>query len=98
MPPAARAGLAGRRPPALAGWRRQTAVPRRRRAGFVWTPTVDDDMVELFFDEAHERLEALAGKLVEIERRPDDAELLRDVFRDLHTIKGIVGDGRAARR
>ncbi|MEJ7601186.1 MAG: response regulator [Kofleriaceae bacterium] len=57
-------------------------------AGFVWTPTVDDDMVELFFDEASERLEALAGKLVEIERRPADGDLLRDVFRDLHTIKG----------
>src|SRR5207244_7907825 len=48
----------------------------------------DDDMVELFFDEATERIEALAGKLVEIERRPDDGELLRDVFRDLHTVKG----------
>lgn len=57
-------------------------------AGFVWTPTVDDDMVDLFFDEATERLDALAGKLVEIERRPADADLLRDVFRDLHTVKG----------
>jgi two-component system chemotaxis sensor kinase CheA len=56
--------------------------------GFSWTPTVDDDMVELFFDEAHERLEALSGKLLEIERRPNDGELLRDVFRDLHTVKG----------
>ncbi len=57
-------------------------------AGFSWTPTVDDDMIELFFDEATERLEALATKLIDIERRPDDAELLRDVFRDLHTVKG----------
>ncbi|HEY5928254.1 MAG TPA: response regulator [Kofleriaceae bacterium] len=56
--------------------------------GFVWTPAVEDDMVELFFDEATDRLEALAGKLVEIERRPDDADLLRDVFRDMHTVKG----------
>lgn len=55
---------------------------------FAWTPAVDEDMVELFFDEAAERLEALAGKLVEIERRPDDIDLLRDVFRDLHTVKG----------
>ncbi|MBX3161426.1 MAG: response regulator [Deltaproteobacteria bacterium] len=55
---------------------------------FVWTPTVEDDMVELFFDEANERLEALAGKLVEIERRPGDGDLLRDVFRDMHTVKG----------
>ena len=57
-------------------------------SSFVWTPTVEDDMVELFFDEATDRLDALAGKLVEIERRPHDAELLRDVFRDMHTVKG----------
>ena len=57
-------------------------------AGFAWAPTVDDDMIELFFDEATERIAALAGKLVEIERRPGDVELLRDVFRDLHTVKG----------
>ncbi len=61
-----------------------TAAP----VGFVWVPNVDDDMVELFFDEATERLEALATKLIDIERRPDDQELLRDVFRDLHTVKG----------
>ncbi|MCX5743615.1 MAG: ATP-binding protein, partial [Proteobacteria bacterium] len=63
--------------------------------GFVWTPTVDEDMIDLFFDEANERVEALAGKLIEIERAPGgDAkseqgdEMLRDVFRDLHTVKG----------
>jgi two-component system chemotaxis sensor kinase CheA len=55
---------------------------------FAWTPAVDDDMVELFFDEATERIAALAGKLVEIERRPHDGELIREAFRDLHTIKG----------
>ncbi len=55
---------------------------------FTWTPAVEEDMVELFFDEATERVEALAGKLVDMERRPEDAELLRDVFRDMHTIKG----------
>jgi len=56
--------------------------------GFTWVPSVDDDMIELFFDEATERVAALAGKLIDIERRPGDGELLRDVFRDLHTIKG----------
>ncbi len=56
--------------------------------GFIWTPAVEDDMIELFFDEATERIEALAGKLVEIERKPEDGDLLRDVFRDLHTVKG----------
>ena len=57
-------------------------------AAFVWTPAVDEDMIELFFDEATDRVEALAGKLVEIERRPNDIDLLRDVFRDMHTVKG----------
>ncbi|HLU69067.1 MAG TPA: response regulator [Kofleriaceae bacterium] len=53
-----------------------------------WLPSVDDDMVELFFAEVNERLEDLSVKLVEIESRPDDPELVRDVFRDLHTLKG----------
>lgn len=66
----------------------QPPPPAAQAAGFVWTPTVDEDMVELFFDEATERVEALAQKLVEIERRPDDKELLKDVFRDMHTVKG----------
>jgi chemotaxis protein histidine kinase CheA/CheY-like chemotaxis protein len=57
-------------------------------AAFVWSPTVDDDMIELFFDEASERLEALATKLIDIERNPSDAELLREIFRDMHTVKG----------
>ncbi len=64
--------------------------------GVTWTPTVDDDMIELFFDEANERLEQLGGKLIELERRPGDAELIKDVFRDLHTVKGssaMVGLG-----
>lgn len=65
-----------------------TAPAATGSPSFTWVPTVDDDMIELFFDEATERVEALAGKLVEIERRPDDADLLRDVFRDMHTVKG----------
>ncbi len=90
------------RPGALSGVREQAAgnaqqaagggqlaeVETARPAEVAWTPTVDDDMVELFFAEVHERLEALAIKLVDVEGRPEDAELLRDVFRDLHTIKG----------
>ena len=67
---------------------REPERAEKPEAGVVWTPTVDDDMVELFFAEVNERLEGLAIKLVETESRPDDAELLRDVFRDLHTIKG----------
>jgi chemotaxis protein histidine kinase CheA/ActR/RegA family two-component response regulator len=56
--------------------------------GFMWIPSVDDDMIDLFFDEATDRIDAISGKLLEIERRPGDGELLRDLFRDLHTVKG----------
>jgi two-component system chemotaxis sensor kinase CheA len=53
-----------------------------------WIPHVDDDMVELFFDEFDQRIEDLAMKLLDLEQKPGDAESVRDVFRDLHTIKG----------
>ena len=77
------ATTAGAAPPAAPPAPAALAEP-----GFTWTPAVDDDMIELFFDEATERVAALAGKLVEIERRPADGELVREVFRDLHTVKG----------
>lgn len=53
-----------------------------------WHPEVDDDMLELFFVEVDDRIENLSVKLLDIEQRPGDQELLRDVFRDWHTIKG----------
>ncbi len=53
-----------------------------------WQPTVDEDMIDPFLDECQERLEDLAQRLVELERAPDDAELVRAIFRDLHTLKG----------
>lgn len=65
-------------------------------ADHAWSPSVDDDMLELFFDEVDERIEDLAMKLIELEQRPGDAEIVRDVFRDLHTLKGssaMVGLG-----
>ncbi|HWN67747.1 MAG TPA: Hpt domain-containing protein, partial [Haliangium sp.] len=53
-----------------------------------WIPHVDDDMVELFCDEVDQRIEDLAMKLLDLEQKPGDPEIVRDVFRDLHTIKG----------
>ena len=54
----------------------------------LWQPTVDADMVDPFLDECQERLEGLAERLVELERAPEDEELIRAIFRDLHTLKG----------
>ena len=56
-----------------------------------WVPTVDEDMLDLFFQEADERLDALSTKLLELEDRPDDGEYIRELFRDLHTLKGSSG-------
>jgi len=70
-------------PPALAARGDAPSV-----AGEVWKPTVDQDMIELFFDEVRERLDDLAVKLLEIEGRPGDGNLVTDIFRDLHTVKG----------
>ncbi len=58
---------------------------------FVWEPQLDEDMIEMFFEEANDRLEALSEKLVELEQRPEDDELVREIFRDLHTVKGSSG-------
>ncbi len=62
--------------------------PSVKSGEVAWHPEVDDDMLELFFVEVDDRIENLSVKLLDIEQRPGDQELLRDVFRDWHTIKG----------
>jgi two-component system, chemotaxis family, sensor kinase CheA len=56
-----------------------------------WVPQVDEDMIDPFIDEANERLEGLAQKLLRLEEAPHDTELVRALFRDLHTVKGSSG-------
>ena len=46
---------------------------------------------ETYAAEASELLAELEGSLLELERRPGDAELIARVFRSLHTIKGSGG-------
>lgn len=52
-----------------------------------WVPSVDEDMIDPFLDECQERLAGLGERLIELEREPDD-ELVKAIFRDLHTLKG----------
>lgn len=55
---------------------------------------VDPDMKEIFDSfivETLEILERLDFQLVELENTPDNTELLNDVFRSFHTIKGTSG-------
>jgi len=51
----------------------------------------DDEMkeiVESFIVETKELLEKLDNDLVELEKRPEDLEILNAIFRYVHTIKG----------
>lgn len=51
----------------------------------------DDEILQDFMVEAGEILEQLNEQLVELERSPDDHDLLNAVFRGFHTIKGGAG-------
>lgn len=48
----------------------------------------DEEILQDFLVEAGEILEQLNEQLVELEQRPNDADLLNAVFRGFHTIKG----------
>ena len=50
-----------------------------------------DKHTEAFLQEAAELLEVLESSLIELEARPDDEELVGQIFRALHTIKGSGG-------
>ena len=52
---------------------------------------VDDEILQDFLIEAGEILEQLGEQLVQLEQRPQDADLLNAVFRGFHTIKGGAG-------
>ncbi len=53
-----------------------------------WVPPLDDDMIAAFLDECVERLDGLGQRLLVLEERSQDRELVNEVFRDLHTLKG----------
>jgi two-component system chemotaxis sensor kinase CheA len=50
-----------------------------------------DEMLQDFLTEAGELLAGVDNKLVDLEKRPGDAELLNEIFRGFHTIKGGAG-------
>lgn len=49
---------------------------------------MNDELLESFLVEAREILETLGHDLVDLEKRPTDAELLNKIFRGVHTLKG----------
>ncbi len=50
-----------------------------------------EELLQDFLLEAGELLSQVDNKLVELEKRPEDRELLNDIFRGFHTIKGGAG-------
>jgi two-component system chemotaxis sensor kinase CheA len=50
-----------------------------------------EELLQDFLLEAGELLSQVDNKLVDLEKRPDDRELLNDIFRGFHTIKGGAG-------
>jgi two-component system chemotaxis sensor kinase CheA len=50
-----------------------------------------DDLISEFITETSESLAVLDLELVKLERNPNDAEILSNIFRLVHTIKGTCG-------
>jgi two-component system, chemotaxis family, sensor kinase CheA len=51
----------------------------------------DEEILEDFLVEAGEILELLSEQLVQLEKQPDDKDLLNAIFRGFHTVKGGAG-------
>ena len=54
----------------------------------VWQPSLAEDMLAAFLDECVERTDSLTERLLRLEQNADDRELVSEIFRDLHTLKG----------
>ena len=49
---------------------------------------VDQEILEDFMVEAGEIIDNISNQLVDLEKTPDDHELLNSIFRGFHTVKG----------
>ncbi|MDR1475504.1 MAG: chemotaxis protein CheA [Holosporales bacterium] len=50
-----------------------------------------DDLIDEFLEETNENLNILGGTLLDLEKQPNNPEILNEVFRNFHTIKGSGG-------
>ncbi len=51
----------------------------------------DADLVAGFIAEAFEHLEAIEVNVLDLEQAPDDMEIINNIFRPFHTVKGVSG-------
>ncbi len=63
----------------------------RNGRAFIYGVVVMDDLLSEFLTETNEGLAVLDVELVKLEQNPNDEELLSNIFRYMHTIKGTCG-------
>lgn len=51
----------------------------------------DIDLINGFIEEAFEHLETIEVNVLALEQNPDDPDLINNIFRPFHTIKGVSG-------
>ncbi|MBU0728829.1 MAG: chemotaxis protein CheA [Proteobacteria bacterium] len=51
----------------------------------------DRDLLSGFIDEAFEHLEGIEVNILDLEQNPDDINIINNIFRPFHTIKGVSG-------
>ena len=51
----------------------------------------DTELLSGFIDESLEHLETIEANVLELENNPDDLEIINNIFRPFHTIKGVSG-------
>lgn len=51
----------------------------------------DADLVAGFVSEAFEHLEAIEVNVLDLEQAPDDIDIINNIFRPFHTVKGVSG-------
>jgi len=50
-----------------------------------------NDYIEVFLDESNEHLQSMNDHLLELEKNPEDLEIVNEIFRSAHTLKGMAG-------
>ncbi|MFC1523586.1 chemotaxis protein CheA [Thermodesulfobacteriota bacterium] len=51
----------------------------------------DTELLSGFIDEAFEHLEGIEVNILDLEQNPEDLEIINNIFRPFHTIKGVSG-------
>ncbi len=54
-------------------------------------PDIDPEELKVFLQEVDEQLQLLDQDIIRLEKEPDDADLIQEIFRAAHTLKGSSG-------